>query len=129
MGIGVYGDPGLSEAVRKDLLGIGYNNINYAYDAGSKKVITGTRDSPHRFQHNGRIDPEENFYSTRDELVRAISLGRYPSPPARDLYLVCKGKPKRKPVVAFIKWILPRVRHMSPKRDTSDSPPKNWPWN
>jgi len=106
LGIGVYGDPGLSEAVRKDLLGIGYNNINYAYDAGSKKVITGLEILPIDFNHNGAIDPEENFYSTRDELVQAISLGRYPSPPARDLYLVCKGKPKRKPVAAFIKWIL-----------------------
>ena len=106
MGIGVYGDPGLSEAVRKDLLGIGYNNINYAYDAGSKKVVAGLEILPIDFNNNGKIDPEENFYSTRDELVLAISLGRYPSPPARDLYLVCKGKPQRKPVAAFIRWIL-----------------------
>jgi len=28
MGIGVFGDPGLNEAVRKDALGIGFNNIN-----------------------------------------------------------------------------------------------------
>jgi len=106
MGIGVYGDPGLSEAVRKDLLGIGYNNINYAYDAGSKKMVAGLEILPIDFNNNGKIDPEENFYSTRDELVQAISLGRYPSPPARDLYLVCKGKPQRKPVAAFIRWIL-----------------------
>ena len=31
-GVGVYGDPGLAEAVRKDLLGIGYNNLGFAYD-------------------------------------------------------------------------------------------------
>lgn len=106
LGIGVYGDPGLSEAVRKDLLGIGYNNINYAYDAGSKKVVDGLEILPIDFNRNGKIDPEENFYATRDELVQAITLGRYPSPPARDLYLVCKGKPQRKAVAAFIRWIL-----------------------
>ena len=105
-GIGVYGDPGLSEAVRKDTLGIGYNNINYAYDAGTKKVIAGIEILPIDFNGNGRIDEEENFYANRDDLVRAISFGKYPSPPARDLYLVCKGRPQRKPVTAFIRWIL-----------------------
>ena len=40
LGVGVYGDPGLAEAVKNDILGIGYNNINYAYDTRSKKQIT-----------------------------------------------------------------------------------------
>jgi len=34
--------PGLNEAVRKDELGIGFNNINYAYDATTLKPMAGT---------------------------------------------------------------------------------------
>lgn len=30
-GIGVYGDPGLLEAVRRDPLGLGYNNLSYVF--------------------------------------------------------------------------------------------------
>ncbi|MDH4197403.1 MAG: substrate-binding domain-containing protein, partial [Candidatus Aminicenantes bacterium] len=40
-GIGVYGDPGLAEAVRRDPLGIGYNNVNFAYDARSLRPVEG----------------------------------------------------------------------------------------
>jgi phosphate transport system substrate-binding protein len=37
--------------------------------------------------------------------VEAITTGRYPSPPARPLYLVTKGKPTAT-VAEFIQWIL-----------------------
>lgn len=105
-GVGVYGDPGLAEAVRKDTLGIGYNNINYAYDANTKMQVEGIRIMPLDLNGNGKIDKDEDFYKTRDEIVAAINDGRYPSPPARELYLVCGGKPKNKIVIEFIKWAL-----------------------
>ncbi|HOQ04456.1 MAG TPA: PstS family phosphate ABC transporter substrate-binding protein [Anaerohalosphaeraceae bacterium] len=105
-GIGVFGDPGLAEAVRKDPLGIGYNNVNYAYDAAAKKPMDGLMIVPLDLNENGRIDPEESFYGDRDEITGAIGQGRYPSPPARLLYLVSKGRPARPEVLAFLEWIL-----------------------
>lgn len=105
-GIGVFGDPGLAEAVRKDSLGIGYNNVNYAYDAATKKPMDGLMIVPLDLNENGRIDPDESFYGDRDEITRAIGEGRYPSPPARLLYLVSKGRPARPEVLAFLEWIL-----------------------
>ncbi len=106
MGVGVYGDPGLAEAVKKDNLGIGYNNINYAYDTKTKEQIPGIRVLPIDINGNGTIDEDENFYTNRDDIVNAITIGKYPSPPARDLYFVCQGKPERKIVIEFIKWVL-----------------------
>jgi phosphate transport system substrate-binding protein len=106
LGVGVYGDPGLAEAVRKDVLGIGFNNINYAYDAGTKRPVQGLRVIPLDLNGNGRIDKEEDFYGSSDEMVTAIAAGRYPSPPARDLHFVSQGKPDRELVVEFIKWVL-----------------------
>ncbi|MBN2244019.1 MAG: substrate-binding domain-containing protein, partial [Acidobacteria bacterium] len=107
-GLGVFGDPGLALAVKRDTLGIGYNNVNYAYDPSTHKPHSGLTILPLDRDGNGRIDEQENFYSTRDALVQAISEGRYPSPPARDLYLVCKGKPGRPEVREFLEWILTR---------------------
>jgi phosphate transport system substrate-binding protein len=105
-GFGVFGDPGVVEAVKKDPLGIGYNNVNFAYDAATKKPMDAIAVLPLDINGNGKIDPEESFYDTRDALTRAIATGQYPSPPARVLYLVSKGKPKDKVLVEFLKWIL-----------------------
>ncbi len=104
-GVGVNGDPGVAQAVREDKLGIGYNNIGFAYDANTKKPVEGLEIIPLDLNGNDKIDPEENFYGTLDEIVEAIGTGKYPSPPARDLNLVTRGKPTG---IAndFIKWAL-----------------------
>lgn len=107
LGVGVFGDPGLAQAVKKDPLGIGFNNIGYAYDASTKKQIKGLRVVPLDLNGNGKIDSDENFYDSMNDLISAIASGKYPSPPARELYFVCKDNPKnKKALVAFIRWVL-----------------------
>lgn len=106
LGIAVYGDPGLAEAVRKDRLGIGFNNINYAYDAKTKKPISGLQVLPLDLNGNGRVDDEEAFYATRDDLTRAIAQNKFPSPPARDLFFVTRGKPDTELLLVFLRWVL-----------------------
>ncbi|MFA5423272.1 MAG: PstS family phosphate ABC transporter substrate-binding protein [Phycisphaerae bacterium] len=105
-GVGIFGDPGLAEAVKKDNLGIGFNNINYAYDTKTKQQIEHLQVLPIDVDGNGVIDANENFYGDQEQIVAAIADGRYPSPPARALHLVCQGKPEKKVVIEFIKWIL-----------------------
>lgn len=105
LGSGVYGDPGLALAVKKDPIGIGFNNIGYAYDHTTKKQVSGITVVPIDLNNNGKIDPDENFYSTMNDIIEAISKGKYPSPPARDLYFVTRGKPN-KATAEFIKWVL-----------------------
>jgi len=106
LGSGVFGDPGLALAAKKDPIGIGYNNIGYAYDFNTKKQLSGIRVVPIDLNKNGKIDPEENFYDSMNDLIDAIAKGKYPSPPARDLYFVTNGKPKNKLVIEFLKWVL-----------------------
>jgi phosphate transport system substrate-binding protein len=107
LGVGVFGDPGLAQAVKKDPLGIGFNNIGYAYDATTKKQVKGLRVIPLDLNSNGKIDNDENFYDSMNDLIEAISSGKYPSPPARELYFVTKGSPKNNKVLTeFIKWVL-----------------------
>ena len=107
LGVGVFGDPGLAQAVKKDPLGIGFNNVGYAYDATTRKQIKGIRVVPIDLNNNGKIDSDEDFYTSLDDLMAAIASGKYPSPPSRELYFVIKGSPKNNKVLTdFIRWVL-----------------------
>jgi phosphate transport system substrate-binding protein len=105
-GTGVFGDPGVADAVKNDIYGLGFNNVNYVYDITSRKKFGKMEVLPIDFNGNGKIDTNENNYQTLDQINSAIVKGDYPSPPARDLYFVSNGKPEKKEVVAFIEWIL-----------------------
>jgi phosphate transport system substrate-binding protein len=105
-GLGVNGDPGIAEAIRQNASGIGYNNLNFVYDMTTRKPYEGIEVVPIDLNGNGKIDPEENFYGSLDQVMNAIRNGTYPSPPARDLYFVSAGKPTNKVVLAFLNWIL-----------------------
>ena len=88
-GIGVYGDPGLLEAVRRDPLGIGYNNLGFVFTSDSP--ARGVKIVPIDANRNGRVDPHERIDS-RDKAYKEIASGRYPG--ARREFFVTKGKPK-----------------------------------
>jgi phosphate transport system substrate-binding protein len=105
-GVAVFGDPGLAQAVQRDPSGLGFNNIVYVYDTKTNKPTNGIVPVPIDLNNNGKLDADENFYSDIDKLITAIVTGKYPSPPARDLYFVTSGKPKNAAVKAFIKYIL-----------------------
>ncbi|MBQ9664982.1 MAG: substrate-binding domain-containing protein [Bacteroidaceae bacterium] len=105
-GTAVYGDPGLAAAIQKDVSGLGLNNIGYAYDTKTGKPNPGILVAPIDVNGNGQIDPEEDFYDSKEKVVEAIADGRYPSPPARDLYFVSNGVPTDPVVIAFLKYIL-----------------------
>ena len=103
-GVGVYGDPGLAEAVKRDVYSVGYNNLNYAYDAKTGLPVAGIKIIPIDVNENGKIDPAEDI-STKEKAIKAVTSGVYPSPPARDLYLITKENFKE-PSKTFVKWIL-----------------------
>ncbi|KIA87509.1 PstS family phosphate ABC transporter substrate-binding protein [Flavobacterium sp. AED] len=105
-GVAVFGDPGLAQAVKRDPSGLGFNNIVYVYDTKTNKPTNGVVPVPIDLNNNGKLDPDENFYDDIDQLIAAIVAGKYPSPPARDLYFVTVGKPKNPIVKEFIKYIL-----------------------
>lgn len=103
-GIGVFGDPGILEAVIQDPYGIGYNNLNYLFDASTGLPVSGAIVIPIDVNENGQIDPQENL-TDKSSAIQAVASGQYPSPPARLLNLVTKGKPAGA-VQAFLQWVL-----------------------
>ena len=105
-GIGVFGDPGLAESVAQDPLALGFNNVNYIYDGTSRRPFPEILPVPIDLDSNGTLEPHENFYSNIDSLNAAIVDGRYPSPPARLLYLVFHGTPEKAAMKKFLRWVL-----------------------
>ena len=112
-GTGLFGDPGVAETLQKDIYGIGFNNIGYAYNDKTHKPTKGIAVLPIDVNGNGKIDDEERFYDTMDHLMKAISDGKYPSPPARNLYLVTAGKTKNPVVKEFLKYVITKGQKLT----------------
>jgi phosphate transport system substrate-binding protein len=100
-GIGVYGDPGLLEAVRKDPIGIGYTNFSYVFTREGG-LVPGIRLVPIDANNNGIADADE-VYTTRNQAIAAIRAGKYPA--TRKNFFFVKGKPQGL-VKAFIEFAL-----------------------
>lgn len=105
-GIGIFGDPGLAQAIKDNTASIGFNNINYVFNLKTKKTADRIDIIPIDINKDGHIDASENFYADIDDLTDAIATNKYPSPPARDLTFVTNGKPNSKLVAKFIEFVL-----------------------
>jgi phosphate transport system substrate-binding protein len=103
-GIGVNGEPALVDTVGKDPLGIGFSNLNSAFDSTSGKLVQGIAVPPIDINADGQANANE-YYQSKDDAVKVISDGTYPTPPSRFENLATKGKPTGL-VLAFINWIL-----------------------
>jgi phosphate transport system substrate-binding protein len=101
----VKGDDSMSKSIASDPLGIGYSNVNYIYSNTTKTPKEGIVVIPLDLNENGIIDPSENFYGSRDDVVNAEINNTLPSPPSRLVYLVTlnnfTGITKD-----FVRWIL-----------------------
>ena len=115
LGVGVFGDPGIADAVTNDKFGFGYNNLIYAYDLKNRKFYPGIVIPPIDLNGDGKIEPEENFYESLDSIASAIKDGRYSAPPARNLYFVSKGAPTNPVAIAFLKFILTKGQQDIPQ--------------
>jgi len=99
-GIGVYGDPGILSAVQNDPNAVGYNNLNYAYDANTSLPANGILVPPFLLSNGTVLD-----LSTKDKTLTAIKTKTFPYPPARVDSFVTNGKPSGV-VDDFIRWTL-----------------------
>ena len=99
-GVGVYGDPGVLDAVRRDPLGLGYNNLGFIFTG--ERVVDGIVIVPIDANHNGTVDPEERIDS-REKAYQVVAKGQYPG--TRREYFVTKDQPTGI-VKAFIAFAL-----------------------
>ncbi len=105
-GLGMNGDPGVSDAVKRDKNGIGYNNTLFLFNIKTSKQLPGIEAIPIDVNGNGTIDEDEKNYSDLTTFLAAVNDGKYPAPPARELYFITKGKPQKKEITDFFNWVL-----------------------
>lgn len=85
---------------------IGYCSSSNIYDPVSNIRRKNIYVVPVDFNINGQTDDNEQVYDTYDQLKRAVTEGKYPYPPARDIFLVFKKDRFTKADYLFINWIL-----------------------
>lgn len=105
-GTGVFGDPGIADAVKKDRYAVGYNNLIYIYNGKTGQVNEGLAIIPVDLNNDRTLSPEEDFYGSLESARIAIQEGKYPSPPSRNLYLISRGFPENPVIRAFLDYIL-----------------------
>lgn len=105
-GVGIFGDPGMTQTIINDPNAIGYSNINFVYDLQTRSLVPGLRVVPLDINGNGQVDADEDFYTHIDSLTQAVGAGRYPAPPARNLSFLFHGKPDDVALVEFVKFVL-----------------------
>ncbi len=94
-GIGVNGNPGMIEALKRDAYGLGYVSVAFAYGPESNGIIPIPVDA----NENGEIDPWESV-NTKQAVLSNID--RYPL--KRKLYFIVKNPGEE--TIEFIKWCL-----------------------
>lgn len=105
-GVGIFGDPGLVQAIKDKPLSIGFSNVNFVYNLKTKKTVENIAVLPLDLNGNGYVDKEEYFYDHLDSLTQAVATNHYPSPPSRDLTFVIRADNKTKLLAAFIRFVL-----------------------
>lgn len=100
-GVGIYGDPGLLEAAKRDPVGIGYSNFGFVFTREGT-VVKGAKLVPIDSNENGIADPDE-VYENHEAAIKGIRSGRYPA--TRKNYFFVKGKPQGL-VKEFITFVL-----------------------
>jgi phosphate transport system substrate-binding protein len=100
-GVGVYGDPGILDAAKRDPVGVAYTNFSFIFTREGN-VLKGLKLIPIDANGNGVADADE-VYDSRAKAIQAIRAGKYPA--TRKNYFFVKGKPKGL-VKEFIRFAL-----------------------
>src|SRR5690606_11941747 len=61
-GIGIFGDPGVVQAIQENPLAIAFSNINFVYDLNTRQQASGIRVVPIDLNNDGSITDDERFY-------------------------------------------------------------------
>jgi len=105
-GTAVSGDSSLSDTIKKDMLAIGYCNSVFVFDNFSGEKYAGIDVVPIDLNNNGKIDKDENFYNDISDFLEAVHSGKFPSPPARNLYFITRERPTDPKILDFFKWVM-----------------------
>jgi phosphate transport system substrate-binding protein len=106
-GIKVPGDDkDLLAALKKDSLGISYNNLGYVYNTRTRKLVEGIAVLPVDLNQNGKIDPDENFYATLDEVIKKYENTQSKLLATEDVNIIYSKVSPTPNIAVFLNWVL-----------------------
>jgi phosphate transport system substrate-binding protein len=109
-GKGVNGEYQMIEAVRQDIHGIGYANINDVFDLATGERLPGIDFLPVDLNDNRRIEQREEICSKLSDFQTSVCNYSYPYLLTRNLFIVYRKKDLDRVEKAFILWILEKER-------------------
>lgn len=106
-GIGVKGDDeDLAEAVRNDVNGISFNNLGFIYDVKTREITEGLAVIPLDLNENGKVDKDEQFYSTLDNVIDFIEKTHHPKFVNESVNFIFNKDSKNVNAGIFLNWVL-----------------------
>jgi phosphate transport system substrate-binding protein len=106
-GTGIKGDDrDLVEAVRKDVNGLSFNNLGFIYDAKTRKITEGLAVISLDLNENGKIDHDEQIYSTLDDVISFIEKMHHAKFVNEEVNFVFSKASKNTSAGLFLYWVL-----------------------
>ncbi|HNW88583.1 MAG TPA: substrate-binding domain-containing protein [Bacteroidales bacterium] len=102
----LYSENEMSQKIAGNKNGIGFCSMIHIFDVNTGLKKKNLYVLPVDLNANKMADDNELVFDKLDDIKSAVSSGKYPSPPARELYLVCKSAPQDAAIKSFIIWIL-----------------------
>ncbi|MDB5258001.1 MAG: hypothetical protein JWM14_2696 [Chitinophagaceae bacterium] len=99
-------DKALLNALRADSLGISYNNLGYVYDVKTRKLVEGVSVLPFDLNHNGRIDADEKFYNTLDEVIAKYETTANKLLATEEVSVIYSTTKSNAAIDLFLNWVL-----------------------
>lgn len=99
-------DRALSAAVKNDVEGISYNNLGLIYNLKTRKVADSIAIIPIDLNENGKIDANENIYTTLDDVLNFLSTSNNNLIPQDNVNVVIHKTSINKNAVEFLSWII-----------------------
>ncbi len=99
-------DRALSNAVKNDVNGISYNNLGLIYNLKTRKVADSIAVIPIDLNENGKIDADENIYSTLDDVLNFLSTSPGNIIPQDNVNIVINKNTISKNALDFLNWII-----------------------
>lgn len=101
-------DKFLIQAIKKDSSGITYNNLGYIYDLSTRAVVEGITVIPFDLNENGKLEAEENFYGSLDEVLNNLENGKKSAIPVEHVNISFSKEDaaKNNTLKLFLKYVL-----------------------
>ncbi|WP_026993916.1 hypothetical protein [Flectobacillus major] len=107
VGKGITGeDKHLLEAIRRDSLGVTYNNLGYLYDLQSRALQQGLVVLPIDINDNGRLDKDEQIYQDLDVLISYLDKNpKIKAIPVEKVYFIANTTTENDELNRFVTWV------------------------